>query len=113
LRAEGLAKRQALIEAGRVRLRPIMMTTLTTILGLLPMSFAWGEGGEMRAPMAVTVMGGLIFSTALTLVLIPIVYELIDRKVYAAAGHPAAEPLSGQTEPRPEAGLGGAWQEGD
>ena len=68
-----------------MRLRPIVMTTLTTVLGLLPMAFGWGEGAEVRAPMAITVMGGLIFSTLLTLVLIPVMYEWLDRKVHVAA----------------------------
>jgi HAE1 family hydrophobic/amphiphilic exporter-1 len=84
LRADGMTKREALVQAGRVRLRPIMMTTLTTVLGLLPMSLGFGEGAEIRGPMAITVMSGLIFSTLLTLIVIPIVYEAFDRKIYAA-----------------------------
>ncbi len=84
LRAQGRAKREALLEAGQVRLRPIVMTTLTTVLGLIPMALAWGEGAEIRAPMAITVIGGLLLSTLLTLVFIPVVYELVDRKVFAA-----------------------------
>jgi HAE1 family hydrophobic/amphiphilic exporter-1 len=84
LRREGLSKREALVQAGQVRLRPILMTTLTTLLGLVPMSVGWGEGAEMRAPMAITVMGGLMFSTVLTLFLIPVVYEVVDRKVIVA-----------------------------
>ncbi len=83
LRQQGLSKREALLKAGEVRLRPILMTTLTTVLGLIPMALGWGEGAEVRAPMAITVMGGLSFCTVLTLVLIPVIYELIDRKVYA------------------------------
>ncbi|MBI1356326.1 MAG: AcrB/AcrD/AcrF family protein [Acidobacteria bacterium] len=87
LRQEGYSKREAILSAGQVRLRPILMTTLTTVLGLLPMALGWGEGAEIRAPMAIAVMGGLSFSTVLTLVLIPAVYELVDRKAY----EPAAE----------------------
>ena len=79
LRRQGLSKRQALLHAGQVRLRPILMTTLTTALGLIPMAIGWGEGAEVRAPMAITVMGGLLFSTVLTLLFIPVVYESIDR----------------------------------
>jgi len=82
LRREGYSKRDAIVTAGQVRLRPILMTTLTTVLGLLPMALGWGEGAEIRAPMAIAVMGGLIFSTALTLVLIPAAYELVDNKAY-------------------------------
>lgn len=79
LRAGGMARHAALLEAGRSRLRPIIMTTLTTVLGLLPMALGFGEGAEIRAPMAITVIGGLLFATLLTLVVIPVVYDLIDR----------------------------------
>ena len=79
LRARGLEKTRAIIEAGRVRLRPIMMTTLTTVLGLLPMAVSMGDGAEVRAPMAITVIIGLLSSTALTLLVIPLVYSLVDR----------------------------------
>ncbi len=76
LRARGYAKRQAIIEAGKVRLRPILMTTVTTVLGLMPMAIYTGEGAEMRKPMAITVMAGLTSATVLTLVIIPMVYHL-------------------------------------
>ncbi|MEZ5333014.1 MAG: efflux RND transporter permease subunit [Thermoanaerobaculia bacterium] len=79
-RRDGLPKREALLEAGGVRLRPILMTTSTTVLGLLPMALGWGDGSELRAPMAWTVVGGLLASTALTLVVIPAVYLLLDRR---------------------------------
>jgi len=75
-----VAKLEAIKEAGKVRLRPIMMTTLTTALGLLPLAMGLGEGAEVRAPMAVTVIGGLLVSTVLTLVVIPVVYSLFDRR---------------------------------
>ena len=80
LRQQGLPKAEAIIEAGRLRLRPILMTTLTTTLGLLPMAMGFGEGAEIRAPMAITVIGGLIISTLLTLVVIPVMYMVLDRK---------------------------------
>ena len=80
LRDRGLSRREALIEAGQVRLRPIIMTTMTTVLGLLPMALGWGEGSEVRSPMAITVMGGLLFATLLTLILVPVLYEGLDRK---------------------------------
>jgi HAE1 family hydrophobic/amphiphilic exporter-1 len=76
LRIRGLKKRDAIIEAGKVRLRPIIMTTITTVLGLLPMSLASGEGAELRQPMAITVMAGLTSATILTLIIIPMVYDL-------------------------------------
>ena len=78
LRADGMDRRDALIEAGSLRLRPILMTTMTTALGLLPMALGLGEGAEIRAPMAITVIGGLLVSTLLTLVVIPVVYTLLD-----------------------------------
>ena len=80
LRRQGLAKLEALQKAGEVRLRPILMTTATTVLGLLPMAVGLGEGSELRRPMALTVIGGLITSTALTLLIIPAVYSLLDRR---------------------------------
>ena len=80
LRRAGQARRAALLQAGQVRLRPILMTTLTTVLGLIPMALGWGEGAEIRAPMAIAVMGGLLFSALLTLFFIPAVYELVDRR---------------------------------
>jgi hydrophobic/amphiphilic exporter-1 (mainly G- bacteria), HAE1 family len=88
LRADGMERTAAIIEAGRARLRPIVMTTLTTTLGLLPMAIGFGDGAEVRAPMAITVIGGLLFSTLLTLVVIPVVYSMLDRgrRVLAQAG---------------------------
>jgi len=80
LRREGLSKLEALRRAGNVRLRPILMTTGTTVLGLLPMAIGLGPGNELRAPMALTVIGGLATSTALTLLIIPAVYALLDRR---------------------------------
>ncbi len=80
LRAQGKQKLEAIMEAGGARLRPILMTSLTTALGLLPMAVGFGEGAEVRAPMAITVIGGLLVSTFLTLVVIPVVYSLMDRR---------------------------------
>lgn len=79
LRRGGRDKLAALREAGRVRLRPILMTTSTTVLGLLPMAVGLGEGAELRTPMAVAVIGGLLLSTALTLLVIPALYRVIGR----------------------------------
>ena len=80
LREAGMPKRQALVEGARSRLRPIMMTTLTAVFGFMPLALAFGEGAEVRSPMAITVIGGLLVSTMLTLLVIPVVYDLLDRK---------------------------------
>ena len=92
LREDGVAKREALVEGARSRLRPIMMTTLCAVFGFLPLALAFGDGAEVRSPMAVTVIGGLLVSTLLTLVVIPVVYDLLDRKpdeFYAERGRRA------------------------
>ncbi len=80
LRAKGMEKYKAIVEGGRSRMRPILMTMLTTALGLLPLAIGIGEGAEVRAPMAITVIGGLTVSTLLTLIVIPVVYAVFDRK---------------------------------
>jgi HAE1 family hydrophobic/amphiphilic exporter-1 len=77
---DGMSTRDALAEAGRRRLRPILMTTSTTILGLLPLAFGIGEGADAQAPLARAVIGGLLGSTLITLVLIPAIYGLVHRK---------------------------------
>jgi hydrophobic/amphiphilic exporter-1 (mainly G- bacteria), HAE1 family len=79
LRDRGLSLNEALVQSGRTRLRPILMTTMATIFGMMPVALALSEGGEQRAPMAVAVIGGLITSTMLTLVVVPVVYSLLDR----------------------------------
>jgi HAE1 family hydrophobic/amphiphilic exporter-1 len=79
LRARGMEKMEAILTAGSVRLRPILMTTSTTVLGLLPMAIGMGDGAEIRTPMAITVIIGLITSTILTLIVIPTVYSVLDR----------------------------------
>ncbi len=84
LRRAGKAKIDALREACMVRLRPILMTTSTTVLGLLPMALGLGEGAELRTPMALTVVGGLLTSTLLTLIVIPALYMLLDRHKHEA-----------------------------
>jgi HAE1 family hydrophobic/amphiphilic exporter-1 len=80
LRRRGYKKRQAVIEAGNVRLRPILMTMITTVLGLVPMVASTGDGAELRRPLAVTLMAGLFCATMLTLVIIPAVYELFGER---------------------------------
>lgn len=79
LRRNGVEATEAIVQAGSVRLRPILMTTLTTVLGLLPMALGLGDGAEIRTPMALTVIAGLISSTFLTLVVIPTVYSIVVR----------------------------------
>lgn len=84
LRRQGMEKEAAIVDAAKTRLRPIVMTTLTTILGLLPMAFGFGEGAEIRTPMAITVIYGLLFASLLTLVLLPVLYSLFDNKAVVA-----------------------------
>lgn len=78
LRAQGAERREALLNACRVRLRPIMMTTLTTVFGMLPIALGMGWGAELRAPMAIVAIGGLLVSTVLTAFVIPVVYTIFD-----------------------------------
>ncbi len=78
LREEGKERHEAIITAGPVRLRPILMTALTTILGLIPLALEIGEGAELQSPMAIVVIGGLTLSTVLTLVLVPVLYTVFD-----------------------------------
>ncbi|QJT10796.1 efflux RND transporter permease subunit [Oceanidesulfovibrio marinus] len=95
---EGMAISLAIEEAGRRRLRPILMTAMTTIFGLLPLALGIGEGGEAQAPMARAVIGGLASSTLITLVVVPVMYSFIARKDRAtpAAGEDAVEDGSGE-----------------
>jgi len=79
LRREGRPLKEALVEAGKMRLRPILMTAATTVLGTLPIGLTWGEGSEIRAPMAIAVVGGMSTSTLLTLVIVPVIYMMIER----------------------------------
>ena len=78
LRTRGLNRHDALLQAGPTRLRPILMTTLAMIGGMMPTALALNEGAEMRAPMAIAVIGGLILSTLLTLIVIPVSYTVVD-----------------------------------
>ncbi|MBO8126598.1 MAG: efflux RND transporter permease subunit [Firmicutes bacterium] len=95
LRRKGLSAVEALKKAGPVRLRPIFMTALTTILALLPMSLGFGEGAELRSPLAVVVIGGLTVATFLTLVVVPVIYASLDslgqkiRRLFQRKNQPA------------------------
>jgi HAE1 family hydrophobic/amphiphilic exporter-1 len=82
----GLERREALIQAGRVRLRPILMTTFALIAGMVPVALGGGEGGDFRAPLGIAVIGGVVTSTLLTLLVIPTVYEILaDTRDWAAS----------------------------
>jgi hydrophobic/amphiphilic exporter-1 (mainly G- bacteria), HAE1 family len=105
LREKGMSKKEALVQAGLQRMRPILMTTGTTVLGLLPMALGLGEGGELQAPMGITVIGGLAMGTLLTLLVIPIVYSLLDRKKFVPQEERDLAPIS--DEPALAAGSGG------
>ena len=78
LRKEGKGRREAILTAGPIRLRPILMTTLTTVIGLIPITLGIGEGAELMAPLGTVVIGGLTLSTVLTLVLVPVIYIIFD-----------------------------------
>lgn len=95
LRREGKATREAIMEAGQARLRPIVMNTITTMLAITPMMLAIGPGAGLQAPLAIAVFGGLFTSTILTLIVIPVVYELLDdlrNRFRSAAPAPVVAP---------------------
>jgi hydrophobic/amphiphilic exporter-1 (mainly G- bacteria), HAE1 family len=94
---------KAVVESGKLRLRPILMTTLTTVLGLLPLSFGWGAGGEIQASLARVVIGGLTASTLITLVLIPVVYISANELKEYVVEKKAAFQESGKTVPATQA----------
>ena len=110
LRRRGIEMRQAVITAGTVRLRPILMTTATTSLGLLPMALGLGDGAELRTPMAIAVISGLIVSTMLTLFVIPVIYSLVDRLKARLTGD---ELVSETVEAPPRVALGELAGEGE
>jgi HAE1 family hydrophobic/amphiphilic exporter-1 len=103
-RENGLARMEALLSAARIRLRPIIMTTVAMIFGMLPLALGLGEGSETRAPMARAVIGGLLTSTMLTLAVVPVVYTLLDDLgVFLRRRKAAEEPRHG-AEPEPAVG---------
>jgi HAE1 family hydrophobic/amphiphilic exporter-1 len=99
----GMDRTNALLHAAKVRLRPILMTTLAMIFGMVPLAFALSEGAEQRAPMGQAVIGGVITSSLLTLVVVPVVYCYLDDLANWMRRRPRASPGS-----RPGAGSGGA-----
>lgn len=84
LRNTGISKKEAIIEAGKTRLRPILMTALTTILGLLTLAFGVGSGSEMLQPLGIVTIGGLLYSTLLTLIVVPCLYDIMHREKKAS-----------------------------
>ena len=103
-RLEGMPKHEAIVDAGKSRLRPILMTSATTILAMLPMALGMGEGAELRSPLAITVIGGLAAATGLTLLVIPVIYSLLDRKVYEVDAAEILE-IEAETESRHKGSL--------
>ncbi|HEU5162693.1 MAG TPA: efflux RND transporter permease subunit, partial [Thermoanaerobaculia bacterium] len=103
LQRRGMERREAVILAGRTRLRPIMMTTLAMIFGMIPLGLGIGQGAEMRAPMARAVIGGLITSTILTLVVVPVVYTILDDFAIALRRRWAGSVVQEKDERAPEA----------
>ncbi|HEV2735530.1 MAG TPA: efflux RND transporter permease subunit, partial [Longimicrobiaceae bacterium] len=105
MRREGMSRREAIRAAGHARLRPIVMNTITAGLGLLPMALGIGPGAELQAPLAIAVLGGLVSATALTLVVIPVAYDVLEEageRMRAWWGRPAAAPA---LEPNTAPGL--------
>jgi multidrug efflux pump subunit AcrB len=102
-RERGSALRDAIVEAGRIRLRPIVMTTVTTVLGLTPMALGMGAGADLRAPLAIAVIGGLIVATLLTLIVVPVIFSVVESARIAVAGEREPERARGR---RTEEGRG-------
>src|SRR5262249_19419354 len=98
-RARGIELVEAVVGAARIRLRPILMTTLATVFGILPIALGLGAGAESRRPLGMAVVGGMLFSTALTLIVVPVVYAILGRfageptKALEPALEPATEPI--------------------
>ena len=82
LRAQGLSKRDAILMAGSTRIRPVLMTSLTTILGLIVMAVGKTAGTDMMQPLALVCIGGLVYATALTLLVVPVMYDIFNGEVY-------------------------------
>jgi Cu/Ag efflux pump CusA len=113
-RARGATVRDAILEAGEARLRPIVMTTVTTVFGLTPMALGIGRGADLRAPLAIAVIGGLLTATALTLIVVPVAYQLVEDarvRMLGLVGRPPERAGSGGVTPRDgvPAGAGPAY----
>jgi len=101
LRARGKEVGEAVIEAAVIRLRPILMTSLSTVFGILPIAIGFGAGAESRRPLGIAVVGGVLFSTFLTLVVVPVVYRLLARFTEARRGTEIEEDRIAAKEPPP------------
>jgi HAE1 family hydrophobic/amphiphilic exporter-1 len=112
LRRRRLELHDAVMQAGRERFRPILMTTATTVLGLLPMALGIGDGAELRAPLAITVISGLLLATVLTLVVVPVTYTLLTPGSGALGRSPAGRRARDPRVEAGSAGLGGAGSAG-
>jgi HAE1 family hydrophobic/amphiphilic exporter-1 len=102
LRAQGMSPTDAIVQAGRVRLRPIIISTLTTVLGLMPMVVGLGDGSEIRRPLALTIIAGLSSSTLLTLGVIPVLYHLAVGRIVSPDGDSDSQPIAPETDTAPE-----------
>jgi len=103
LRSAGRDRAHAILEAGRIRLRPILMTTFAMVFGMIPLALGIGEGSEQRAPMAHAVIGGIITSTLLTLVVVPVIYTYLDDLAHWAQNSFGSGPPADALKPRPDA----------
>ena len=102
MRERGLKLNDAIIVSGKSRLRPVLMTSLTTILGMLPLALSKGSGSEIWSPMGIAVIGGLVFSTMVTLLLIPVVYHMMLRRSDQKEKQAKYNFLNGNGEALPE-----------
>jgi HAE1 family hydrophobic/amphiphilic exporter-1 len=105
-REHGMSRREALLSAGRIRLRPIIMTTVAMIFGMVPLALALGEGAEQRAPMGRAVIGGLITSTILTLFVVPVVYTLLEDATSWLSARLRSRRDAGERAPEPQLAAG-------
>ena len=101
LREQGRSLREALVEAGPIRLRPILMTTIAMIAGMIPVALARGDGAESRVPMAIAIIGGLVSSTVLTLLVVPVFYSLLERLKRRRASPPGDVVLAPAVDEEP------------
>jgi len=102
MRERGLELREAIVESGKSRLRPVLMTSLTTILAMLPLAMSKGSGSEIWSPMGIAVIGGLIFSTIVTLILVPVIYHMMLRRSEKRGKQVEYDFMNGNGEALPE-----------